>query len=82
MDNFKKHLQNQGLKERTVKEKVVLLIKAGEWLKDQGINLETAHYNDLLKYAHYCKSKGNIAITVNQKIYALAGDLLLWWGRQ
>ena len=67
-ESFRKWLEHQGTRERTIKGKLRLLQTYFEWLEGEQITAETITYGQLMDYIGYLQKTGKSKLTINQHL--------------
>jgi len=65
---FKKWLEYNGTRPKTIEGKVRLLQNYLEWLDDNQITAETINYSQLLDYIGYLQKTGKSKLTINRHL--------------
>jgi len=67
-ESFKKWLEYQGSRPKTIKGKLRLLNTYLEWLSDQQITTETITYSQLMDYIGYLQKSGKSKLIINRHL--------------
>ena len=67
-DAFRKWLEHQGTRERTVKGKLRLLQIYFKWLESGQTTIETISYGQLMDYIGYLQKSGQSKVSINQHL--------------
>ena len=68
MESFRKWLEHQGTREKTIEGKLRLLQTYLEWLAGQQFTAETISYSQLMDYIGHLQKTGKSKLTINQHL--------------